>query len=291
MDSKGSFLGRIGKPVRRATAFFLVLLFLTSINLTAGVLVAPTSIILSEHDRTGRMTVQNPTDMPKEVSISFGFGLPESDSLGNVTLRIHDSTEIDHPRSALNWIRAFPRKVVLAPGATQVVRFVARPPKDLPDGEYWARIIVKSQESQPDIPSAASAEQITTRLNMIMQTAIVLKYRTGNLIAKLDIKDTRVEETDSLVAVTIDMVNLGNVSYVGILKCRLIDANKQEISHRTINLAVYEDFKRRVDLPITAGTFRRPFEVEVSIESGGRKDIPEEELIHGNSFEYSMMVQ
>jgi P pilus assembly chaperone PapD len=291
MDSKGSFLGRIGKPVRRATAFFLVLLFLTSINLTAGVLVAPTSIILSDHDRTGRMTVQNPTDMPKEVSISFGFGLPESDSLGNVTLRIHDSTGIDHPRSALNWIRAFPRKVVLAPGATQVVRFVARPPKDLPDGEYWARIIVKSQESQPDIPSAASAEQITTRLNMIMQTAIVLKYRTGNLIAKLDIKDTQVEETDSLVAVTIDMANLGNVSYVGILKCRLIDANKQEISHRTINLAVYEDFKRRVDLPITGRNFRRPFEVEVSIESGGRKDIPEEELIHGNSFEYSMMVQ
>jgi P pilus assembly chaperone PapD len=291
MDSRDSLVRRIGQPVRRATAFFLVLLFLTAINLTAGVLVAPTSIILSEHDRTGRMTIQNPSDMPKEVTLSFGFGLPESDSLGHVTLRINDTTEVDHPRSALGWIRAFPRKVVLAPGATQVVRFVARPPKDLPDGEYWARIIVKSEESQPDIPEATSAEQITTRLNMVMQTAIVLKYRTGNLVAKLEVKDTQVEQTDSLVAVTLDMANLGNVSYVGVLRCRLIDANKQEISSRRINLAVYEDLKRRVELPVNGNNFRQPFEVEVSIESGGRKDIPEEELVHGNSIEYSMMVQ
>jgi hypothetical protein len=252
--------------------------------------VAPTSVVLTENDRTGRLTIQNPSNLPKEVSVHFSFGVPEADSIGNVTLRLKDSTEIDHPRSALGWIRAFPRRVVLAPGATQVVRFVANPPKDLPDGEYWARIVVKSQDSQADIPDAADLDKITTHLNMVMQTAIVLKYRTGNLIARLDVIDTKVDRSDSLVAVTIDMANLGNVSYVGILSCRLVDANDIEIAGRRINIAIYDDIKRKVELPVGTGDFREPYQVEISIQNEGRKDVPAEELIIGNSVEYSMTV-
>ena len=283
MQSKWTFC-------RRTAAFFIVLIAVPLIDLTAGVLVAPTSVILSENDRTGRLTVQNPSDAPKEVSIHFGFGVPESDSLGNVTVRLQDTAEVDHPRSAMGWIRAFPRKVVLAPGATQVVRFVATPPKDLPDGEYWARIVVKSQNSQATLPDAGSLDQITTHLNMVMQTAIVLKYRTGNLIAKLDVADTEIEQTDSLVAITIDMTNSGNVSYVGVLSCSLYDVNNIEIASRRINLAVYDDIKRRVELPIGIGDYRKPYHVEILIESEGRKDIPADELIPGNKVEYTMTV-
>jgi len=101
----------------------------------------------------------------------------------------------------MNWIRAFPRRVVLAPGATQVIRFVANPPKDIPDGEYWARIVIRSQDSQAQLPDAGDMESITTRLNMVMETAIVLKYRTGDLMAKLGITDTEIERSDSLVTV------------------------------------------------------------------------------------------
>ncbi len=275
---------------RRPAAFFIVLLLFPFISLTAGILVAPTSVILSDNDRTGRLTVQNPSDAPKEVSIQFGFGIPQSDSLGKVKLRLQDTSEVDHPRSAMNWIRAFPRRVVLAPGATQVVRFVANPPTDLPDGEYWARIVVRSQDSQAQLPDAGDLEAITTRLNMVMQTAIVLKYRTGDLIAKLGVIDTEIERSDSLVAVSIDMENQGNVSYVGVLICNLYDANNVEITTRRINIAVYDDIKRRVELPVGISDYRQPFHVDIVIENEGRKDVPADELIPGNRLEYSMTV-
>lgn len=275
---------------RQPAAFFIVLVLFPFISLTAGVLVAPTSVILSENDRTGRLTVQNPSDSPKEVSIHFGFGIPQSDSLGKVKLRLQDTTKVDHPRSAMKWIRAFPRRVVLAPGATQVVRFVANPPKDLPDGEYWARIVVRSQDSQAQLPDAGDLEAITTRLNMVMQTAIVLKYRTGNLIARLGIIDTEVKRSDSLVAVLIDIENQGNVSYVGVLRCNLFDANNVEIAARRINIAIYDDIKRRVELPVGISDYRQPFHVDIVIENEGRKDVPADELIQGNRLDYSLIV-
>ena len=275
---------------RRPAAFFIVLILFSFIDLSAGVLVAPTSVILSENDRTGRLTVQNPSDTPKEISIKFGFGIPQSDSLGKVKLRLQDTADVDHPRSAMNWVRAFPRRVVLAPGATQVVRFVANPPKDLPDGEYWARIVVRSQDSKAQLPDAADVDVISTRLNMVMQTAIVLKYRTGDLVAKLGVIDTEIERSDSLVAISIDMENQGNVSYVGVLRCNLYDANDVEITARRINIAVYDDIKRRVELPIGISDYRQPFHVDIVIENEGRKDVPADELVPGNRLEYSMTV-
>lgn len=273
------------------TSLLFTVLFTAVMNIAeAGVLVAPTSVILSESDRTGRMTVQNPTDKPKEVTIRFSFGIPESDSLGNVTVVMKDSTEIDNPRSALGWVRAFPRKMVLAPGATQVIRFVATPPRDLPDGEYWARIMVRSQESQPTIPNPEDADKITTQLNMIMETAIVLKYRTGDLIARLDVPESDIVKTDSLVSVYFDLNNRGNTSYVGVLNCSLVDADDHEIVGKRLDFAVYEDLKRRIDLPLLNATAKLPWKLNVTISTEGRNDIPPEELITGNRIEFTKVV-
>jgi len=259
-------------------------------DLLAGVLVAPTVIVLSEHKRTGRMLVRNPGPEAAEVSVRFSFGLTQSDSLGQVFVELQDSAVTD-PRSAVGWIRAFPRKVVLPPGAEQTVRFVASPPGDLPDGEYWARVVVRSEASEPP-PAAELAEgEIRARINTIMQTAISLKYRTGELSSKVELVDAQVEQTDSLVQVMIDMANKGNVSYLGMLSCRLLDADGKEVSAMKEHLAVYYDLRRRIDLPVNAGDFKVPFRVELNIDTEGRSDMPSSEVIPGNRIEYSMAVE
>jgi len=282
MDSKKLFPRLIEKTSRRGIAFLVIIFLLSSRILSAGVLVAPTSVILSDTKRTGRLTIQNPTDKPKEISIGFSFGLPESDSLGNVKVRFDDSA-VNDPRSAATWIKAYPRKFVLQPNSTQVVRFLARPPKDLADGEYWARVMVRSQEGQTSIPVPGDEDIITTKLNMIMQTAINLKYRTGNLVSKLELVKTDINPLDSMVQVFLDMINRGNVSYIGILNCRLVDSKGKEISGITIDLAVYDSLLRRMDLPITEGNFQKPYRVEISIGTDGRSDIPAEDIITGNN--------
>jgi hypothetical protein len=233
------------------------------------------------------MTIQNPGNTPGEVTIGFSFGLPESDSLGNVRVRLDDSA-INDPRSAATWVKAFPRKLIIPPNGSQIVRFVARPPDTLPDGEYWARIVIESQEGTTSLPTPSADDQITTKLNMVMRTAIMLKYRTGDLVAGLRLNNTDAIRTDSTIDVLVDMTNTGNVSYLGILTCRLLDANDQEINSHALQLAVYYDLKRRVSFPLPAGEFKSPYKVDVSISSRGRRDIPAKDMIYGNELSYTI---
>jgi P pilus assembly chaperone PapD len=265
-----------------------ILLLAEAVNLAAGVLVAPTVVFLSERSRTGRLTIQNPTNAPKEISVNFSFGLPTSDSLGNVYLTLQD-TGVTDPRSALGWIKAFPRKVLLAPNGSQVIRLVANPPAALPDGEYWARIVVRSQEGELTVPNANEPEKITTKLNMVMQTAIMLKYRTGRLTSELKLEKASVRKADSNIVVTIELANYGNVSYVGVLKCRLLDTNKNEISSNQIDLAVYRSLKRRIELPFKSD--KTPSKVELSISNDGRTDISPDDIVPGNKIEYAMKIE
>lgn len=289
MKSNTQFPGRLTPIGPRGVLFALGLLLLLALDLSAGVLVAPTVIILSDKERTGRMTIQNPTTKPREVDIYFSFGLPESDSLGDVRIALQDSNVTD-ARSAMNWVKAFPRKVLLPPNGSQVVRLVANPPESLQTGEYWARIVIRSQDGGATLPPTGEEKQITTNLNMIMQTAIMLKYRTGELTAKLELAEAAAAQRDSLVEVMLNMANRGNVSYVGVLTCRLLDAGKKEISHKKIDLAVYRDMKRRIDLPFLAGDFKPPYQVEVLITTEGRHDIADKDMVFGNIINRTLAV-
>lgn len=275
------------ETVRRGIIFSLLLAIFPIARLNAGVLVAPPVVFISEQGRTGRLTVQNPTDAPKEVSITFSFGLPESDSLGNVNIHLQDSNVTD-PRSAMGWVTAFPRKLIIPANGSQIVRFVANPPKDLPAGEYWARVVVEAQEGVTEIPSPTADDQITTKLNMVMRTAVMLKYRTGDLVARLELVDAKARKVDGDVELLVDFANRGNVSYVGMLDCRLLDADNKQISRSDIQLAVYHSLKRRITLPVGEGEFKEPFKVEVSVSSKGRKDIPAENMIYGNEISYTV---
>ncbi len=259
-------------------------------DLLAGILVAPTVIVLSDRNRTGRMLLRNPGPEAAEISVRFSFGLTQSDSLGQVFVELQDSAVTD-PRSAVDWLRAFPRKIVLPPGAEQTVRFVASPPGDLPDGEYWARVVVRSEASNPPPPAVVPEGEISARINTVMQTAISLKYRTGDLSSQLELMNAEASRTDSRVAVTIDLANKGNVSYLGMLNCRLLDADGREITAMKEHLAVYYDLRRRIDLTLPEGDYQGPFQVELFIDTEGRSDMPSSEVVSGNRIEYSLAVE
>ncbi len=268
---------------------FLLIFLLFGTNLMAGVLVAPTVVFVSDKNRTGRLDVQNPTQQPREVTIHFSYGLPESDSLGNVSVNLKDSGVID-ARAAVEWVKAFPRKLVIPPGATQVVRLVANPPAGLADGEYWARIVVRSQEGETTIPVPTAEGQISTKLNMIMQTAIMLKYRKGNLVAKLDMPKVTAVKNDSVVTVMTDFTNQGNASYVGMLIVRLLDANKKELTRQQSDLAVYRELRRRMELPIK-NLQGKVTQVEISVSTDGRTDIAPDDMIRGNKIQQLVAVE
>jgi P pilus assembly chaperone PapD len=272
----------------RLLAILLFLILSMTAELFAGVLVAPTVVFLSDKSRTGRLTIQNPSNLPKDVTISFSFGLPASDSLGDIYLTLQDSNVTD-PRSALEWVKAFPRKVVLPPNGSQVIRVVANPPAGLADGEYWARIVIAAQEGETTIPASGDNGGISTKLNMVTQTAIVLKYRTGALLSDLQLQGVSLQKTTTQLWAIVDLINRGNVSYVGILKCRLLDQSNNEISANQVDLAVYRNLKRRIALPLINSKI--PAQIEISISNEGRTDIAPEDVIPGNKISYNLKIE
>jgi len=261
------------------------------VDCLAGVLVAPTTVFMAEQRRTSRMTVKNPGMVPQEVEIRFSFGLPESDSLGNVRVVLSD-TNVTDPRAALGWLRAFPKQVVVPPNGSQVIRLVADPPEGLADGEYWARIIVQSRDAQTNPTAAEAAEGISTQLNLIMQTAIMAKYRTGNLVCDLDLKEAKAWRDSTGVHVLADMENRGNASYVGLLTVRVLSDAKSVLAERKVDLAVYRNLARRVDIPLpeTVDADAR-LQVSLEITNDGRVDIPPEDVLAGNTINTTVAVQ
>jgi len=201
-----------------------------------------------------------------------------------------DSAATDK-RSCLDWVRAFPRRVIIDPGESQIVRLMVRAPKDLPDGEYWARIMVRSQAANVQIPVSGEQDGIRTHLNMITELAIMFKYRTGDLVSSLELRDAYATVKDTQVEVMLDMVNRGNVSYMGMLECRLLDSDMKEISSNLRKLAVYREMKRRIDLEYIKEGFKLPYHVEIRIDSEGRNDITPEDMIIGNKITRTVAVK
>jgi hypothetical protein len=149
--------------------------------------------------------------------------------------------------------------------------------------------VVRSKDAQQEIPAANTDGAITTKLNMIMQTAIMIKYRTGALTSEVEVSRTSTQRTDSSVQVTIDLTNKGNVSYVGIMTCRLLNEAKKEVSRVQTDLAVYRDLRRRLELPTknTSGKYT----VEISVTTDGRTDLAPEDVIAGNKVFSSIEVE
>src|SRR6059058_2689820 len=108
-----------------------------------GVLVAPHAIYIDHARRSGTVTLYNPNRDAAEVTISTAFGYPVTDSLGHFALRTVDQPDSTLP-SAAAWVQAFPRRLTIAPLQRQTVRLLATPPAGLPDGEYWARLIISA---------------------------------------------------------------------------------------------------------------------------------------------------
>ena len=100
-------------------AFYIFLLF--SIQSFAQVIISPYIILVDQQNRYGKFIVQNESNETYEVTISFVFGFPQSDSLGNMSMKYINNPDSTYP-SAVEWIKAFPKKFFLQPRQRQLIR-------------------------------------------------------------------------------------------------------------------------------------------------------------------------
>lgn len=211
-----------------------------------SVSVSPMAVYIDNRSRTGSLTLYNPGSRPEEIQIEFAFGYPQSDADGNVTVPITPEAPPGEP-SAVPWLSAFPRRLVLEPGQRQVVRVVARPPAGLAEGEYWARALVRSRGGQAPIESRAG--DVGVQIDVETVVVVAVNYRNGTMQTGLQVNSADAAlAADSAIA-RIDLARTGNAAFLGRILVEALDGRGGVIASTEEVVAVYRTLSRRIAVP------------------------------------------
>jgi hypothetical protein len=215
--------------------------------LLEAILVAPHAVFMDHRSRTGQVFLVNTGDTPEEVAIDLKYGYPATDSTGTVFIKLIDQPDSSEP-SAAAWVKAYPRRLVLAPGQRQVVRLLATPPAGLPDGEYWSRIIATSRGSKVAVIGADSA--VSAGLSLELRTIISLSYRKGAVHTGVSVTNLRaIRDADSL-EIWFGAERQGNAAFLGTLSYELVGEDGKSRDQWETPVAVYYPLNRRYVFPL-----------------------------------------
>jgi P pilus assembly chaperone PapD len=252
----------------RSAAPALVLILLGARE-AAAVSVSPTALYIDSRTRTGVLTLHNPGTLPEEVTIDFAYGYPQSDTAGNIAVAVTREPAAGEP-SAMGWMRAFPRRLLLQPGQRQVVRVMVEPPAGLAEGEYWARVLITSKGGQPPIEQA-QGDQV---LHLEVQTTLVMaaNYRNGDVRTGVSVASAAARRTGTEVQLQLDLERTGNAAFLGSLRADLLDARGNVVGSAFDDLAVYRTMRRRLAIAVPEGT-AGPLQLRMTINTE-RDDLP-----------------
>jgi len=255
-----------------STRWLTALLALTPAAAAAqGVIVAPHAVYIDHATRAGSITLFNPGDQPVEVSVSFGFGYPTTDSAGAVSLELADSAPAGQP-GATAWLQAFPRRVTMAPHQRQTVRLLASPPAGIADGEYWARLIVGAKGGQVPVAGVTDSAVVKVGLSLEIRTVIAVVYRKGALTTGLTLDRVSAAYAADSVAVRVPLTRTGTAAYLGTIRTSVVDVRGESKGEDQLPVAVYYQLDPRI--AISVGTLAPgTYKVRVSV-STERTDMP-----------------
>jgi hypothetical protein len=256
-------------------------IILTVIILTLPVLVfgqvsiAPTTIFIDQNG-IGSVFITNPGDTPQEINVSFAFGYPGDDELGNLTMVYTDSIRakefgIDER------VRAFPRTFILAPQQQQTVRLQVRPDRSLAAGTYFTRVKITSNAQTTDVEETAQ-EGVSTRVNFKFDQVIAAFQKVGAVTTGLEFDDVQLVQSDSILRVIPAFKTTGNSPFIGSVTATLKNVQNETLAEQGQTVALYFSGKRAIELKLPENISPGDYTVTLVYETK-RGDIPSSDLV------------
>jgi P pilus assembly chaperone PapD len=244
---------------KRLYGFYLVLIltFFSTVTSQSGLKVLPNFLFLSHPKQSIAINVQNITDQDREAWIEIKYGYEVSNDSGRISVRIDSSQDV--PNSIAPWAVAYPQRFRLKPQETQVIRVRVVPPEGLPDGEYWARILITDKPSM----QAKALIGNTSGLIMMQQASVPLFYRKGILSTGVTLDSSRSIITDTTITLVNKLSRTGNAAFLGVRKITVVDAGGNIVYNKMKNTGVFntvtmhDSFSRK---DLTAGDYTVNYE-------------------------------
>ncbi|MDA3861009.1 MAG: hypothetical protein PF445_07260 [Melioribacteraceae bacterium] len=254
----------------------IIFLFLfVSSSIYSQVIISPYVVYMDQKDRFGTYIVQNKSLEEYEISISFVFGYPVTDSLGNGTMKYVENPADSLP-SIAKWIRAFPRSFILVPEQKQIVRMTVRPPAYIEPGTYWTRMVTSSTPKAPPVDTLK--EGISAKVRFVLNQVTTVIYRVNDATTGLDMEDIVVNSDSNNLQVFVGLNRDGNSAFFGNMTTRLFNSIGDTVQVKEDFVQVYFDINKRVDIPLE-GLIEGSYTAEVEIKFNEKEDIPESRLI------------
>jgi P pilus assembly chaperone PapD len=208
-------------------------------------------VVLTPSHPAGAITVLNPHATRAEFSVDLRFGFATTDSAGRLKVELEDGPD---SASAADWVVPYPQRFTLKPGGTRTVRLLARPPKELADREYWARITVHARDDAPPTSLIDTSDATAARVRISMETATVLPifFRKGAVATGARITSASATVHGNAVDVSATLERIGNAAFIGVAHLSVQDATGREISAVDRPIAIYRTLQPRWTIPLSA---------------------------------------
>jgi P pilus assembly chaperone PapD len=249
-----------------------VILFIT--NSTAQVIISPYIIYTDTKNKFGTFTVQNESNQIYEISISFIFGYPVTDSVGNATMQYVENPDSSFP-SITDWIRAYPKKFILNPKQRQVIRMTVRPPADIKPGTYWSRIITSAAPQSQPVDTLS--EGVHAQIKFVLNQITTFLYRIDPTSTGIEVKNLYTEIDSSNLNILANLERTGNSPFFGTIKATIFNLQSEVITQDELDISNYFALVKKIQIPLellTTGEYK----VELEIISNEKKDFPESAL-------------
>ena len=270
----------------RQLALLSLFLCLASFSVRAQVSLAPTTIFFDQNG-IGTLFVTNPGDTPQEINVSFLFGYPGNDDLGNLVMVYGDSLS-EKQFGMGDRLRAFPRTFILAPQQQQTVRLQVRPDRSLAAGTYFTRIKVTSNAQTEDVEQTAT-EGVSTQVNFKFDQVIAGFNKVGAVTTGLEFTSMETEIGDGILRIVPAYKVTGNSPYLGSVTATMRNANKEVLTEQQQTVALYFSGKRALEVKLPENLPSGTYEIVLTYETR-RSDIPSTDLVQAPAISQTVTV-
>lgn len=246
----------------------------------------PHVVFLTHRARSGGLTLYNTAPQPVEVTVSTVYGYIATDSLGGAVVHFPEAPTAAEPNAA-PWVAVYPRRMTIPAGGEQEVRFLARPADTLPDGEYWARVVVSARNVEPPLATAEDSADVQVRIAMETRTVLPLFYRQGQLTTGIALSQLAARADGDSLRVSAQLARTGTAAFVGTVRLSVADAAGRPVAGMERPIAVYRTASPRWAVALPAGLAPGRYAVMLAL-STERADVAATQLLRAQPVQQSV---